>query len=277
MKNEQVEHTITLTLPEDIQSITEAARESYYYLKNVGSFYDNEVSLPESIDSYMYEEGSKKIKMLQEQFILLENRLYENYSAAIGTKLKYNKDLIATVIDYLMLKERMDNLQLATLQYMYANKNELINEIVDKNSDLESISKLHTNAIRLNEVFDHSMDADKFVDYKISFSNKKWERKYAKKNIYPIIIRIIEHDYLLKRQRSQIAEQQKIQTKLIKHLANERNHGRISEIANTSNSMKGIMENINKNMLIIGIIGVVVIVIGIFLALAGYLNEISPS
>ncbi len=272
MKNEQVEHTITLTLPEDIQSITEAARESYYYLKNVGSFYDNEVSLPEGVDSYMYEEGGKKIKMLQEQFILLENRLYENYSAAIGTKLKYNKELIATVIDYLMLKERMDNLQLATLQYMYANKNELINEIVDKNSDLEAISKLHTNAIQLNEAFDHSMDADKFVDYHITFSKEKWERKYSKKNIYPIIIRIIEHDYLLKRQRSQIAEQQKIQTKLVQHLADERNHGRISEIANTNNSIKGIMEKINKNMLIIGVIGIVVIAIGIFLALAGFLK-----
>ncbi|MFP2997525.1 hypothetical protein ABN763_16525 [Spongiivirga sp. MCCC 1A20706] len=273
MKNEQVEHTITLTLPEDIQSITEAARESYYYLKNVGSFYDNEVTLPEGVDAYMYQEGGKKIKMLQEQFILLENRLYENYSAAIGTKLKYNKDLIATVIDYLMLKERMDNLQLATLQFIYANKNELINEIVDKNSDLDAINKLHTHAIQLNEAFDHSMDADKFVDYKISFSNEKWERKYSKKNVYPIIIRIIEHDYLLKRQRSQIAEQQKIQTALVKHLANERNHGKINEIASTNNAMKTVMETINKNMLIIGIIGIVLISIGIFLAVMNFVNR----
>jgi len=210
--------------------------------------------------------------MLQEQFILLENRLYENYSAAIGTKLKYNKDLIATVIDYLMLKERMDNLQLATLQFIYTNKNELINEIVDKNSDLESISKLHTNSIQLKEAFDHSMDADKFVDYKISFSNEKWERKYSKKNIYPIIIRIIEHDYLLKRQRSQIAEQQIVQTKLIKHLASERNHGKISEIANTNSSMKTVMETINKNILILGIIGIIVIAIGIFLRFSGILK-----
>jgi len=272
VRNEQVEHTITLTLPEDIQSITEAARESYYYLKNVGSFYDNEVSLPEGVDAYMYQEGSKKIKMLQEQFILLENRLYENYSAAIGTKLKYNKDLIATVIDYLMLKERMDNLQLATLQFMYANKNELISEIVDKNSDLDAINKLHTHTIQLNEAFDHSMDADKFIDYKISFSNEKWERKYSKKNVYPIIIRIIEHDYLLKRQRSQIEEQQRIQTELVKHLANERNHGKISEIASTSNSIKGVMDRINKNMLIIGIIGIILISTGVFLALMGFLK-----
>jgi hypothetical protein len=271
-KAQQTDNTITLTLPNDIQKITEAARESYYYLKNIGEFYKDEVSLPENYDSYMYEEGGKKITMLQEEFILLENRLYENYSAALGTKLKYNKDLIATVVDYLMLKERMDNLQLATLQFLYSNKNALIDELVKDNEKLAEISKLHTHKIQLTEAFDHSMDADKFVDYKIQFSISKWEKKYSKKNVYPIIIRIIDHDYLLKRQRKQIAKQQETQTKLIKHLASKEQNENIEKLVDSNSLIHKFLRRMNNNILVLGVSGIVFIAVLLFLYLSGLIK-----
>jgi hypothetical protein len=271
-KAQQTDNTITLTLPNDIQKITEAARESYYYLKNIGEFYKDEVSLPENYDSYMYEEGGKKITMLQEEFILLENRLYENYSAALGTKLKYNKDLIATVVDYLMLKERMDNLQLATLQFLYSNKNALIDELVKDNEKLAEISKLHTHKIQLTEAFDHSMDADKFVDYKIQFSISKWEKKYSKKNVYPIIIRIIDHDYLLKRQRKQIAKQQETQTKLIKHLASKEQNENIEKLVDSNSLIHKFLRRMNNNILVLGVSGIVFIAVLLFLFLSGLIK-----
>lgn len=270
-RKEQAENTISLTLPDDIREITAAARESYYYLKNIGSFYESEVTLPEGFDPYMYQEGGKKIKMLQDEFILLENRLYENYSATLGVKLKYNKELISTVVDYLMLKERMDNLQLATLQFIYSNKNALINELVEENEKQGGISKLHTHKIQLTEAFDHSMDADKFVDYKILFANPKWVKKYSKKNIYPIIIRIIDHDYLLKRQRKQISKQQEEQIKLIKHLASTKQIEGIENLVSSNSLIRQFLKKMNTNMLIIGISGIILVVILIILAVSGLL------
>ena len=167
----------------------------------------------------------------------------------------------------------MDNLQLATLQFIYSNKNALINELVEKNEKQEDISKLHTHKIQLTEAFDHSMDADKFVDYKILFANPKWVKKYSKKNIYPIIIRIIDHEYLLKRQRKQISKQQEEQIKLIKHLASTKQDESIENLVSSSSLIRQFLKKMNKNILILGVSGIILVVILILLAVSGLLIE----
>jgi hypothetical protein len=204
---ETVENRIDIFLPEDIQKITSKPRQSIYFLSSLETFFRTHVVTEKHYNKELFEERVKRIEGCQNKFEELENKLYypkETQLLPNGTY-KVEIDLIEFVeiaVEYLKLQEEIDELQLEILKYLFDVENDIISKIISKDKYLEPLVMQHSGKAYTYSAFEHSVDEDKLDNYRIHISDKKESKKYSKKNIYPIPVKVRNNDFLLNKYRT---------------------------------------------------------------------------
>lgn len=204
---ETVENRIDLNLPEDIQKITSPARESIYFLRSLENFFTNHVVEKDDFDQVLFNERVKKIKGCYSEFDVLENKLYFPEDPIILSDGTYRteielKELVKISIEYLKLKEEIDDLQLEILIYLFKVENNLISKISHNEEYLKPLVSKHIGNSFIYSAFEHSMDEDRLDNYRIFITDKKVAKKYSKEATYPIAVKIRNNDFLLKKYRN---------------------------------------------------------------------------
>jgi len=204
---EYIENRIDINLPQDFQKVTEATRESIYFLASLENLFKEHIVVPKDYDKEQYKERLERIKKAQDDFQSLENIFYYPKPELVlpsGThKIEIdNSKFIKSVGEYIKLKERVDELQYEILKYLFEVENNLINAYTNDKEHLQTLKTQYHIKFLTYSAFEHSKDEDKFDNYRIYISDKKIVKDYSKENDYPIRVKIRNYDFNIRKYRN---------------------------------------------------------------------------
>ncbi|MFW5891656.1 MAG: hypothetical protein ACOCUI_05505 [bacterium] len=205
---ETVENKVDITLPRDFSKISEATRESIYYLESLENLFKYHIVLPENYDKKKYDERIKRIINYKDEFVILEEIFYypkkedRNTDGLYKVEFSSAKEYVEYVIKYIMLKEKIDELQYEILEYLYNIENEIIKNFTEDKEHLNHLKTQYYVKSLSYSAFEHSKDEDRLDNFMIYLSDSEVQKEFKAENPYPIRLKIRNYDFIIKKYRN---------------------------------------------------------------------------
>lgn len=257
---ETVENRIDIYVPDDLEKATSGARESIYYLESLSTLFREHVVLPQNHNPELHKERLKRINDCYTDFDKLEEKVYRPEGSEVlpdGTH-RLLIDLIELTeicVEYVKLKERIDELQVEILKYLFDVENSLIRALIPEERYLDNLKMSYSAKMLTYSAFEHSKDEDRLDNYRFYINHKKEAKKYSKKNEHPIRLKVRNYDYVLKKFRNMYKMTKNSQIQLLSDSSRLREEQEVKEINNEQFSINKKVEKLTIIATVLGIIG----------------------
>ncbi len=199
-----------ILIPCKFFQLCKECRESFYYLESMEKIYKYQIVLKEEYGPERIQHLNERITNLKDSYNLLESETITGNCANIEDNitcfdLKKNIDinqLVDLLIKYVELKSKLDKLQVDLIDYVIDFDISLIKKIVESKKDLEPYYINFMKNYLISEAFNHSVDEDKVVTYKITTKNKEIIRYFKNHNKdIPIFFKLRDYTFELNKKR----------------------------------------------------------------------------
>jgi len=267
---ETIENKIDIHLPEDLSKVTSKTRESIYFLQSIETFFKEHVVSKEHYNPDFLDENGRHIDECLNKFEELENKIYfpeksqilPNGMHQLGINLI---ELSNIVIDYIELQEKVDELQLIILKYLFKIENDLLLNLGSKEKYLRDLVIQESGGAFLYSAFEHSHNEDRLDNYRIFLSDKKTVKEYIKTHTHPIPLKKRNYDFLLNKHRELYKIIRKAQIQLITNSSRLREEEEIKKMNLEQFKLNGKINKLTIITTILAIIGFVYTSLSLYL------------
>lgn len=255
--SELVANLKELTLPEDFYEIASQCRESKYYLDSLEIFVTEHVVLTEDYEKSKHEALLNQLKNCKTLFKELENRIFfdkQNKLSSGHVQIEVVV-LIEACLEYIQLKEKIDELQLKILKYLYSVDHNLIHKFTEGIDYLTALGAQYSAKLHLLSAFTHSSEEDKYDNYRILLSNNVLIKEFSKKQNYPISLKVRNYDFLLNKWRNQFKSIKQCTAELIVDSSRLKEEKEINRIVIEQSKQSKKINRLNIIAFLIAVIG----------------------